>query len=457
MVYRGLMKVKTIGRSTVAHTRERACDAFVSRHNPSPNIHPFERAREYKRALNAVKLERLFAKPFIAAFDGHVEGVYSIDSHPTDLQYVASASADGELRIWNISQGSLFWKNQAHHSFIRAVSFSYESSESLELVSGSDDKTIKLWSIQKADPDQFNVQEISTLHPITSISHSKLSGQGVFATAGESIDVYRYGRTDPVRSLRATGHDTLHSVRFNQADPDLLAAACSDRSLLLYDLRADTAAPIHKTLLRMRSNAVSWNPAEPYYFACANEDHNGYVFDMRNMRSACNVLSGAVGAVMDIDYAPTGLELVTAGYDRAVRIYTANHGTPRDVYVTERMQRVMSVRYTRDAGYVLSGSDEGVVRLWRARAAERPGPIRSVKEAHSLQYADALKERFSNMPEVKRIAGHRHLPGWMKREARQEKEHMESVRRKEENVARHSRRTVERKSLREEAVLNNDE
>ena len=43
--------------------------------NYSPSAHPMEEAREYKRALNAVKLEKVFAKPFLASLDGHRDGV----------------------------------------------------------------------------------------------------------------------------------------------------------------------------------------------------------------------------------------------------------------------------------------------------------------------------------------------------------------------------------------------
>ena len=39
-----------------------------------------EEAREYKRALNAVKLEKVFAKPFLASLDGHRDGVSRSES-----------------------------------------------------------------------------------------------------------------------------------------------------------------------------------------------------------------------------------------------------------------------------------------------------------------------------------------------------------------------------------------
>jgi hypothetical protein len=37
----------------------------------SQTEHPFEAEREYTRALNSVKLEKVFAKPFLGALDGH--------------------------------------------------------------------------------------------------------------------------------------------------------------------------------------------------------------------------------------------------------------------------------------------------------------------------------------------------------------------------------------------------
>ena len=39
--------------------------------NHEPTLHHFEVPQEYVRALNATKLERVFAKPFLASLDGH--------------------------------------------------------------------------------------------------------------------------------------------------------------------------------------------------------------------------------------------------------------------------------------------------------------------------------------------------------------------------------------------------
>lgn len=47
------------------------------------------------RALNAIKMERMFAKPFVAAMEGHTEGVEVIVRKPGVLNTIASAGWDG--------------------------------------------------------------------------------------------------------------------------------------------------------------------------------------------------------------------------------------------------------------------------------------------------------------------------------------------------------------------------
>lgn len=67
--------------------------------NYDPALHPFEIPREYTRALNATKLDRIFAKPFLASLDGHRDGVNCMAKHPESLSTVLSGACDGEVNI----------------------------------------------------------------------------------------------------------------------------------------------------------------------------------------------------------------------------------------------------------------------------------------------------------------------------------------------------------------------
>lgn len=93
------MKVKVLSRNPHDYIRERSQDMHRLPRNTDPQQHPFEAAREYTRALNATKLERVFAKPFVGALDGHSDGVNCLAKHPKQLSYILSGACDGEVSV----------------------------------------------------------------------------------------------------------------------------------------------------------------------------------------------------------------------------------------------------------------------------------------------------------------------------------------------------------------------
>ena len=65
--------------------------------NYDPLLHPMEASREYIRALNAAKLQKVFAKPFTASLDGHRNVVNCMSKHPQKLSIMLSGAGDGEV------------------------------------------------------------------------------------------------------------------------------------------------------------------------------------------------------------------------------------------------------------------------------------------------------------------------------------------------------------------------
>ena len=70
-----------------------------------------------------------------------------------------------------------------------------------------------------------------------------------------------------------------------------------------------------------------------------------------------------------------------------------------DVYIT---CRVTSTLYTADARFVLSGSDDGNVRIWKAHASEKLGVI-TARERAAIEYRESLKERWKMDNEVGKV------------------------------------------------------
>merc|ERR1712125_73909 len=156
------------------------------------------------------------------------------------------------------------------------------------------------------------------------------------------------------------GSDRVYYSRFNPAEPCLLASTAADNSIGLYDLRGSSA--IRKVVLRLRSNALAWNPQEPLNFTVANEDCMCYTFDMRKLEQARYLHEDHVMPVLDIGFSPTGQEFVTASYYKTIRIFPKDGTKSREVYHAKRMQRVLCCSFTSDSRFVLSGSEDTNIR-----------------------------------------------------------------------------------------------
>ena len=96
---------------------------------------------------------------------------------------------------------------------------------------------------------------------------------------------------------------------------------------------------------------------------------------MRNLKQARQIHKDHISAVIDVDYSPTGREFVSGSYDKTIRIFGAEEGHSREVYHTKRMQRLTSVAWSADNKYILCGSDEMDIRIWKANRSEKLGVV----------------------------------------------------------------------------------
>ncbi|KAL8008931.1 putative WD40/YVTN repeat-like-containing domain superfamily, WD40-repeat-containing [Plasmopara halstedii] len=310
------MKVKTISRVEKEFTQEVQSDKLKVFRNYDPALHPFERPREYIRALNAVKLERMFAKPFVGALDGHCDGVTALATNPKSLVAFVSGAADGEVRVWDLPRRKCVWNVYGHRGFVRGLAVAVDGNS---FYSCSEDKTVKQWALRIKEEDEgvptplttFTSKEPFFLYFIDrGIDHHW--SENIFATCGSKVQVWDPSRSTPTHEF-AWGADSITSVHFNPAEASLLASTGSDRNITLYD--------------------------SVWHRQCANEDHNLYTFDMRQMTRAMKVHKDHVSAVMDVAYSPTGREFVAGSYDRTIRIFNVRSAKSREVYHTQRMQR----------------------------------------------------------------------------------------------------------------------
>ena len=94
--------------------------------------------------------------------------------------------------------------------------------------------------------------------------------------------------------------------------------------------------------------------------------------------------------------------------------------------------------YSMDAKYVVSGSEDTNIRVWKSNAADPIKPLLP-REKEALAYANKLKKKYKYNSEIKRILRHRHLPKVLVKKAKVKQVQKEARFRKDENMRANNR------------------
>ncbi|KAJ7231334.1 Sof1-like domain-containing protein [Mycena rebaudengoi] len=104
---------------------------------------------------------------------------------------------------------------------------------------------------------------------------------------------------------------------------------------------------------------------------------------------------------------------------------------------------VSAALFTSDARFVLSGSDGGNVRLWKANASARLGVV-AARERAAIEYRATLKERWKMDKEVGRVVRSRHVPRAVHQASSLKRTMLDAQRVKEERRRKHTRTGTEK-------------
>mmetsp|Transcript_40254 Transcript_40254/g.82389 ORF Transcript_40254/g.82389 Transcript_40254/m.82389 type:complete len:404 (-) Transcript_40254:2157-3368(-) len=324
--------------------------------------------KKKKRELIYEKLQKTgkeLHRPFIGSFFGHQESILHVKSHSKRSSLVFTGAADGEIRFWLINQKKCLKILKAHEKFIRGLEV---DSKRNFLITCSDDCSLKLWNISEFEQSpkiSYKGGEIFnslSLHPTKSF----------FVTGGKQVLIWDQHIFKPIQKL-FWGASSISCMKFNPIEYNIVISSGSDRSIVLYDLRLHT--PIKKFILDMRSNDISWNENISSEFTLANEDSNLYTFDIRNLNQVKKVYQGHVLPVLSLDQDRNNQTILSGSCDSTIRIFSKSFPGNSEIFHTQRMRKVLTVGFSIDQKYILSGSEDGNLRLWANLSSGRKNTI----------------------------------------------------------------------------------
>ena len=335
-----------------------------------------------------------------------------------DSKWIATASCDGTIIIWDTSSGAVLQEWCAHGEGVNALAL---SPDSRRLVSAGG-HGLAVWAIENV------VQKVAELPGHTAaVETCAWSPDGALIASGSRDNAVHIwdGDTSALQQRDILPNPEDHDQLPNSEDGDLLRVALDDSKD--GDLPPDPADYRHTSQLRFApdSRHLAWIPGGNCCICrCLQTDRltnlrsyphrrgvyiSALSFDSESRRiatahgtkedisdacvvqiwdvatgAALAVLSGHSRSVVGISFSPDGRFLLSTSLDKSLRIWDAARGEQSG---SLKIDGISSACFSPDGKYIAVGTEERLVRLYRmddlgggsiAELAEHPYQINHI-------------------------------------------------------------------------------
>ena len=243
---------------------------------------------------------------------GHSEGIRSVAFSP-DNKIVASGSDDKTVKLWSIETGQCLDTLGGHKNWVRSVAFSPDGKF---IVSGSDGQTVKLWSVE---------------------THQCL----------QTFQAYR---------------NAIWSVSFSPNGKHLVSGN-EDKTVRLWDLETEKYKTLegHGNWVRSVVFDSSGNR-----IVSGSEDKTVKIWDSETGKEI-RTFKKQEHRLWAVAFSPNGKFIASSGEGPAVNLYSAS--TDECIDLHGHTDGIWAIAFSSDGALIASGSDDKTVKLWDVEEA----------------------------------------------------------------------------------------
>lgn len=259
---------------------------------------------------NTVKLWDLEKEELITTYQGHTAEVRSVAFSP-DGSKIASASEDNTVKIWEIATGKLLHNLKGHHFWVTSAIFSPDGKK---VISYSWDKTIKIW-----DTEQGNLLADLKGHTekVNDIAISPNGKKLASASADSTVKIWETETGKLLMNLAKEHSDEVRSVAFSPDGEEIIS--------------------------------TSW-------------DNKIIIWDSKTGKKNFTLL-GHSNKVNDAQFSPDGTKIISVSADKTIKIWEVKTGTLLKTLEGHK-GNVFHAYFSVDGKKILSISEDNTIKIW---------------------------------------------------------------------------------------------
>jgi WD40 repeat protein len=289
--------------------------------------------------------------PLLQTLEGHGNYISAVAISP-DGKRGLSGSDDRTLKLWNLATGKTIHTLEGHRHYVRTVAISPDGRCAL---SGSSDKTLKLWDLATG-------KAIHTLQGhgdwVRAVAISPDGQRALSGSSDHTLKLWDLVAGDTLRTLE--GHRDWVSAVAISPDGKRALSGSDDKTLRLWDLA--TGKAIH-TLVGHRHyvRAVAISPDGKHALS-GSDDKTLRLWDLSNGK-ATHTLEGHGDWIRAVAIAPDGKRAISGSYDHTLKLWDLATGKAIYTFAGHGFW-VRAVAISPDGLLALSGSDDKTLKLW---------------------------------------------------------------------------------------------
>lgn len=292
----------------------------------------------------------------VQTLQGHSDWVNCVAISP-DGEILVSGSRDKTIKVWQLSTGKILQTLAGHTSFVFSVTISPDGQT---LASGSEDTTIKLWQLGTG-------RQVRTLgnwfsghsHWVSSVAISPDGQMLVSGSDDKTIKLWRLSKGRELQTLE--GHSGAVRSLAISLDGQTLVSGSTDKTIKIWQLA--TGKELHT--LKGHSNwvrCVTINPNGQTIIS-SSDDKTLKLWELKTGKLIGSMI-GHLSWVRSVAISPDGQTIASGSMDKTIKIWQLN--TAREICTLRgHDDEVYAVAFSPDGQTLVSSSGDTTIKLWR--------------------------------------------------------------------------------------------